>query len=262
MSLVRIAARIAAVQALKGQTLVGDNVLDSKIGAIDVGDNGALDIDEEKPFISVYTDGGAVKDVTSRSFYGPSSVDFLIEFGVTASHVVTNQETLEDVLVTGLPSTDDNMELQLDLLARQIGDALSNSKNDWAEIFKQLVSSFKSIARTRADTDKGVRAAAQQIKIEAELVSEPSEWPMPNHALSKFLTKATADEDDIEMQTRCAKILAALTKSELSYEKSMRRFGLTKPDADALLLTPAVEGAGDASFSQVEVETEIEPVAG
>lgn len=36
MSLARIALRIAAVEALKGKTLVGDNVLDSPNGALDV----------------------------------------------------------------------------------------------------------------------------------------------------------------------------------------------------------------------------------
>lgn len=57
MSLIRIAARMAAVRALRGRTLVGDNVLDSQIGALDVGADGELRTEEDKPFISVYTHG-------------------------------------------------------------------------------------------------------------------------------------------------------------------------------------------------------------
>ena len=53
----RIALRIAAVQALKGRTLVGDNVLDSRMTALDVDDDGNARTDEDRPFISLYESG-------------------------------------------------------------------------------------------------------------------------------------------------------------------------------------------------------------
>ena len=64
MSLTMMALRIAAVQALKaGGTLVGDNVLDSQISAIDQTADGQLRSDQQRPFIAVYTDAAKSQDL-------------------------------------------------------------------------------------------------------------------------------------------------------------------------------------------------------
>ena len=56
MSLTMMALRIAAVEALKaGGTMVGTNVLDSQISAIDQTVDGDLKTDQKRPFIAVYS---------------------------------------------------------------------------------------------------------------------------------------------------------------------------------------------------------------
>ncbi|MBN8931466.1 MAG: 4Fe-4S binding protein, partial [Rhizobium pusense] len=42
MSLINFAARISAVEATKGNTIVGSNVLDSEIGVLDIAADGSL----------------------------------------------------------------------------------------------------------------------------------------------------------------------------------------------------------------------------
>lgn len=57
--LARIALRMATIAALKGRTLVEDNVLDSEITALDADADGNLTTDQKRPFISIYTDNGS-----------------------------------------------------------------------------------------------------------------------------------------------------------------------------------------------------------
>src|SRR5690554_4739681 len=83
MSLSRIALRIAAVEAIKGRTLVGDRVLDSPNGALDVQADGALRSGEETPFVCVYTDAGKVEKVTERQLNGNGACDIIFEMGIS-----------------------------------------------------------------------------------------------------------------------------------------------------------------------------------
>ena len=82
MSLCRVALRISAVEAIKGRTLVGGNVLDTPNGALDIQADGSLRTDEEKPFIAVYTDQGKAEGVTGRSLVENGLCDVVFETGV------------------------------------------------------------------------------------------------------------------------------------------------------------------------------------
>ena len=53
MSLIRYAVRVAAVEAVRGRTLVAGNVLDSENGSLDVLADGTLRTDQDRPFSSI-----------------------------------------------------------------------------------------------------------------------------------------------------------------------------------------------------------------
>jgi hypothetical protein len=292
VSLHRIAARIAAVQALKGRTLVGDNVLDSEIDALDVQANQSLRTDQEKPFIAVYCDGSLNKDGPAsdqlRAMVPNGLTDFLFEAGITAAMTVTDPDTDESYVVPGIPATDAAFEFMLDTVMRQIGDALTDPANEWAEVFRKFCVSIRATERARASgDDKGTRLAAHQLKVTVDLLPDPVRGAdlKPTHALLKFFDLAETitvpnpnryiDNPDYPHSSDFPKILdpeapeevqdpvvaaqvammrAQLTGDEHAWQLALRRYGMTRGEADALLLTPAEGAEADIKVIEVDVQ--------
>lgn len=291
MSLHRIAARIAAVQALRGKTLVGDNVLDSEIGAIDIGVDGSVSVDADlrKPFIAVYSDGAANKDGptsdATRALVPNGATDFLFEAGVTAVMTDVDPETDETTLVgIGIPATDPGFEFQLDIIMRQVTDCLSDPANEWADVFRGLCSRFISIERNRTSGEQGTKLAAHQLKVTVDLLPDPVRGAelKPAHPLMKFFDLAETitvpnpnryiDNPDYPHSSDAPKILdpeapeevqdpvvaaqvammqAQLTGDEHEWQLALRRYGMTRGEADALLITPPTGTDGDIDIADV-----------
>lgn len=174
--LTRIALRIAVQEALRGHTLAGDNVLDSSIGAIDLDADGTARTDQDKPFLSVYTDGGAIAAGNGLMvLFGESTVELVIEAGITTAMVEQDPETgASTILVVGLPATDAGMELSLDVMMRDVADALTDPTNEWADLVRSLLGNVTGIERSRTgQVTNGTRLAAHELRIKAELVQDP-----------------------------------------------------------------------------------------
>lgn len=246
MSLVRIALRICAVEALKGRTLVGDNVLDSEIGALDQSDNGSLRSDKsDKPFISVYADDSkALAGLELRSLVKSGQVDLNFEAGIATPHTVTDPVTDETVIYEGVPATDANFEFHLDLTMRQIADALADPANEWAVLFASLITTFDRAQRSRISGDtNGIRLAAHQLKLTVSAVAEPVRGePLKDvHPLARFFAKCEADlfQPMPDMEKKIALMKAQIAGSNDDLTAAMRRFGIVHDEADAMLLTPS-----------------------
>lgn len=177
MSLARIAIRIAAVEALKGRTLVGERVLDSQIAALEADADGNIQIEEEAPFIAVYTDAGSTvdEDIADNLLIANGETEVVFEIGITAAMMETDPETGTSTIAgVGIPSTDRNFEWFLDMTARQIADALRDENNAWAGIFRGLYYHVVKIERLRAASEaKGLRLAGQQIRLALHIVDDP-----------------------------------------------------------------------------------------
>jgi hypothetical protein len=177
MSLARIALRLAAIEAVRGKTLVGQNVLDSQIGALDTDADGNFKTDQDAPFISVYVEGGIIEEpARSATLLRPGETDIQFEFGITAAMTETDPDTDVTTLVgMQVPATDGAFEMQLDVIDRQIVNALSDPTNEWAAIWRDLSSETTKIVRRRtSDGGNGVRIAAHQIVISLKLLPEPA----------------------------------------------------------------------------------------
>lgn len=291
MSLHRIAARIAAVQALKGRTLVGDNVLDSEIGAIDIGVDGSVSVgeDQRKPFIAVYSDASENKDEIpsdmARALVPNGKTDFLFEAGVTAVMTEVDPETDESTLVgIGIPAVDSAFEFQLDVIMRQIADCLSDPTNEWAEVFRTLCGKVVAIERNRTSGEQGTRLAAHQLKLTVDLCPDPVRGIelKPPHPLMKFFALAETitvpnpdrtmpnpdyphnsdfpridDPDapefvpDPVVAAQIDVMRAQLTGDEHEWQLALRRYGMTRGEADALLITPPAGTDGDIDIAEV-----------
>lgn len=272
MSLTRIAARLAAVYALRGKTLVGDNVLDSQIGALDITADGELRTDEEKPFISVYADAAKSEENMLRSWTDNGATDFLFEMGVTAAHTEFNDETGETTLVgVGIPATDAAFEFLLDVVARQIGDALSDPENEWAEIFRKFHMGNGLIERARTSGDgSGIRLAAQQIKLNVTLMPDPVRGRelKPESPMALFFAKAATltvpnpahDPDDPDspavipdpvLGAQVALMQAQIAGSATDWQTELRRYGMTRTEGENLLVVPPDGVEGDIAIVEV-----------
>jgi hypothetical protein len=121
MSLVRIAARLAIVRALRGVTMAGEHVHDSLIGGIQIDADGQLNIGEgeKRPFITVFTDGAKNEKPELRSFAESGMTEIVIEWGISAGMVDKDPNTGESHIVAGLVATDDAFEFTLDLIGRR-----------------------------------------------------------------------------------------------------------------------------------------------
>ncbi len=178
--LARLALRLAAIAALKGATQVGDNVLDSAMGALDVAADGTLRTDEDRPFVSVYVDGSRIGDgpvpegLDQRALHRCGATEMTIETGISAAMSVVDEATGESVVLPGIPDTDAAFELYLDALDRQVVEALTDPVSPWAEIWRKLSSRILKIERRRvANAMTGQRLAAHQIVITLDLLPDP-----------------------------------------------------------------------------------------
>ena len=238
MSLVRIALRIAAVEAIRGRTLVGDNVLDSEIGAIDIAADGSIRTEKEKPFISVYTEDGASKldGNDLRSLFDNGTCELVFELGITAAMSVTDPDTGESSVVPGVPVTDRSFEYFLDMTARQILDALSCPDNPWGEICRGLTCRFSKIERIRAgNADGGMRFAAHRIKIICELMEDPVRGePLEEETPFFDFLKALDASADPQHQIYAQAMRAEIDGSDAPWENAQRRLGMTAAELLAL----------------------------
>lgn len=255
----RIALRMATVEALKGKTLVGENVLDSEIGALDVAANGSLRSDQEKPWIAVYTDAAKIEgrlDLRELHRSGPTALT--IEVGITGAMTVTDASTGECEVMPGLCATDRALEFYLDCVGRQIATALSDPLNSWAEIWRGLSSAIIKIERKRtSDETSGTRIAAHQLVVTVDLLPDPvfGEAIASSSIWARFFAKVEEpafpnpayDPDDpdsapaliiepaLAAKVAMMHLLTGDPASVLNHEVQRRRFGMTLDEARALM---------------------------
>lgn len=277
--LARIALRMAAIEAIVGRTLVDDNVLDSDITALEADAQGNLKTDQRKPFVTIYTEKGkSVGNSEPRSLYESGEIELVIESAVAATMVVRNEAGNKET-VTGIPATDANLEFHLDMVARQVIDALSDPDSEWADIFRSLCYRIGKIERARTSTAEGTRLAAQQIKLSVVLIDDPlpGEPVDENSSFGRFLAKLEAkqvpntayNENDPEspetlpdpVATAKARLMRAqIAGSNKAWETAQRRLGLTRAELLALGLGP-IAGDEDRSTPQFEAgEIEVDGI--
>jgi hypothetical protein len=178
MSFARFALRTAAVHALLGRTLVGTNVRDSDISAIDIAGDGSLRTDQDRPFVLVYTDDSTAEEADLRNLRQNGTLDFVAEFGIATAMTDTNERGESTVVGFNLPATDAAFELVLDMLDRQIVTALTGS-SPWGDLWRRMSNAVSRIERRRAaSTDNGTRIAARQLRIRLEVRPDPV-WGQP-----------------------------------------------------------------------------------
>jgi hypothetical protein len=260
--LTRIALRVAVQEALRGATLAGDNVLDSQFTALDLDADGALRTDQDRPFISVYTDGGRIGSGNGfLSLFGDDpTVELVIEAGISAAMFEEDPDTgVTSIIGVGLPDTDANMELTLDLMMRQVADALVAPGSPWADLARELLGNVSGIERSRiGQKQNGTRVAAQEVRITASLLADPVKGAdLAGSIYVKFL-EALAASSDARLHKVQQAFETALTGTAADWDLVQRELGLTVGQSIALGGRPLATSAGEepASFESITIEVD------
>ena len=237
MSLARIALRIAAVEAIKGKTWVGDNVLDSPNGALDIQVDGRLRTEQEKPFISVYTDYSKNEDIRGRSLTETGTCDLVIEIGVSTAMLEKDRQTGQTRLVgIDIPASDRNREFFLDIVQRQIFDALNDPGNEWSDIYRGLHRDLLRVEFAGArSTDDGQRLTGHQIRLTVDLVNDPVKGVVlkPQSPFRRFLN-AIEETGDAVYGRQAQTMRGIIEGVQTGVDGAVRRYGLTRDEAGAL----------------------------
>ncbi len=237
--LARLALRIATICALKEQTIVGDNVLDSQIAALDIAADGSLRTEQDKPFVAVYIDNSKIDDrFDIRGLHKSGLTDLVIEAGIAVTMTETDPETgVSQIVGVGIPATDAAMEFFLDCVSREVVNALTDPNNVWAEIWRGLSSSAVKIERRRTSDASGARIAAHQIVITVDLLPDPifGAEIAPTSIWARLFDQLEADGHPYLDKMR---ELVGSADGVLNHEGQRRRFGMTLDEARALLDIP------------------------
>ena len=229
----RLVLRLVTIEALKGRTWVGENVLDSEIGALDADADGTLTTDQQKPFVMVYTDKGVENDGGDRALHRSGHTELVIEIAIAATMTIRNEAGDKEV-VAGIPSTDAAFEFYLDVVGRQVASALADPLSEWAELWRSLSGSIVKIDRRRTSDATGTKVAAHQIVITLALLPDPvfGEPLAQTSVWAKLLAKLeTAGHPYLET----IRDLIGDPAGVLMSEAQRRRFGMTLDEARALL---------------------------
>jgi hypothetical protein len=239
----RSAIRLLTVNALIDRTIVGGNVQDSSLSAIDIEADGTGRTEEDRPFISVYTDDGtATEDETvPRNLFSNGEIDLVFEFGVATPMTVIDDETGENRIL-GLPSTDGTFELTLDVIDRGISIALTDPDNEWSEIWRRMVWRVSRIERRRMGTNEdGQRFAARQVRYTIAVLPDPVPGEPLNDKSPWMMFKSKVDADLPHLSEVVSSMLGEpgnevtlkmIQQSRGHTDREMRAFGLFHPTPD------------------------------
>lgn len=253
-SLGRMCLRLAAVSALRGATIAGDNVFDSRVEAVNLTDSipiaGAIAVYSEQD------DGEALSSQNGGPPFNPT-IELVFEISIQARVVQPDGS-----YVVGAPVTDDELESTLDIIEAQVELTLFRSYSPLSVLFRRVAKRVKQKTSVRFVDPKGgeklaVRYALYQVEI------DDRETPVYDPALSgldrlpePFRSIAIAWPDNLpekEKALAAAQLLVGRAPPPLSTIFSNITVGKNNPFSEAFTaafgVSPAT--AWPASLSQI-----------
>lgn len=228
--MIRLALRICAVEALKGNTRIGENIHNSRHGALDIAAGGEIKTNQDEPFIAVYTETSIDKNPNSFTLRANKNLDFIFEFAITQSMSVTDEDGVSRI-VSYIPDTDEGMEIYLDLVGTDISAALRNDKNEWADLWRRFAGSIVEVEYKRVSSEmNGTSLAAHQLRLCLNALPDP--------VLGEEIKQDSVWAKFIELLNKYnhpyAPVIVPMFALREGSESDQRRFGLTLEEARSL----------------------------
>jgi hypothetical protein len=246
MSLTRLAMRVAAARALKGNTLAEGRVFDSAVDPIDQA------IKETRQPLIVLTTDDHESTVTGRDMImGEHECSFVIEIAIGSRVKMETTDASGSVVSLAFPHTDEGMEITLDVLEHQVVSALTRDDNGWSRAWMNLVPKItKKVSRRGASAENGVRFAARQIVLTCDLIGIPQTGKPISKGTpwSEILAAFDADE--------ALQPLALVLRSEIEgvpltdWRSAAATLGVPLAGADMVGIGPIIDLDADPGLSQ------------
>ena len=252
MPVARAALRISAMQALLGNTIVGERVYDSELGPIET-----WVYDEAKPVVIVYTDDATFETGNGgpHSLLGGGDIDLVLEIAMTQKMKVRVEGTGEEQWVWDMPETDAAMEMALELIARQVIVTLMSAGNDWSEMWKRIALNVGQWEIRRGNSMRdGVRFAGLQLKFPVTVPRDPAPGQAPARLWTDFLALVNATPDDFgPVANVLAQMISPDTPNDWRSDDRLKTFfGMTDNEMKALMLH--TEAASDATIDTLVID--------
>lgn len=252
MSVVRQLLQICGVHAIRGKTLAGVEVHDSKITALSAPFKDArrplliLSIEESDQPEGRGNDGGLL----GRS----GDVSMLIQNAVFELQKISSADGGKDEeLEWVLGETDAAFEATINIIDHQWRAALTDPTNDWADIFRGLVINVGQIKDIRAtDPDTGRRHSLRFTSVKLDVVPEPQFGrPLPKE-IERGLAAIEQLPDYLDLAARWRALLCQGSSLE-DWQKRQADMFASRPTLDALGLAPLVTELTDFNAADIDV---------
>lgn len=157
MSLVRTALRLTVVEALKGATLAGGRVYDSRMADL----SPDMFTEDQNPVIMIMTDKDEGSQLSAQNGGPPfaRSAELSLEFGMTER---INQDGVEGIAYA---NTDARLEAALDLMEFQVVRHLQYSQNSLCIIFRRFWRITKFDCHRQILEDASVKLACRVLTL-------------------------------------------------------------------------------------------------
>ncbi|MCW4114745.1 hypothetical protein NPA31_007185 [Aurantimonas sp. MSK8Z-1] len=265
MSLSRLAAQLCAVQALRGRTLVGDNVRDSETGIIQIDADGSIATSLDRPFVNVFCDDTLAADTLRRDLWGGGRLTMSFEFGVTAAmplvtpdgRYLIDSETDQIATAARAKPSDAQINILVELVERQIRACLMDPGNPWAELWREFMTGNYRVESLRGASDKdGLRFGARRLRVTADLLPDlPSGSPIAATSTWRRFLDALPGSQIETIAVEFAAMLGGADHED-ALDALRRRYGLTRDEAGALLDRPQDAAGVAAAAPGLVIETD------
>lgn len=233
MSLFSAALRIAAVNALRGRTIAGQNVIDT-VGSI--GDSA-----EDAARLAIVVESGSVAG---------KSVTLTLTLSVMVRTVLATE--IGPRIDWGVPAASLETERVLDLLAHQVARALHTKDGSWGHVFVDLtdgLETIRTLTQDRGENGLAVRTLTLQVQSESYPLTRKTVGDRPKW--ERFLGELDALPPGEMMTERALFEAAFIGSSPVALSTLGLDCGLTIEQASAIV--------NDALADQAPLAT-IEPV--
>jgi len=192
MSIVRQLIQLSIVEALRGRTIAGNAVFDSRMDTLP----DLLD-DQYQPVIIVSVEASDRRNMSQgmASLLGGSAVlTVLIQTAVATGRAIKGPDGT--VIRAAIGETDAAFESALNLLDHEWRKILHHFDNEWAEVFRDLVNGIQDIKDTRgADPDTKRKHAARFVQLDLSVLPEPEPGDDLPEVIARGLDLMSADEE-------------------------------------------------------------------
>ncbi len=210
----RLALRLAAVELLRGATIAGLNVFDSRQDEID-----GLEAAEARPVLAVYTEDDRAKPYgTGRTQPNEVHVWLTIEAVIVSKgsfEVTLADGSVETVAGTGVPITDQRHEALVDVLDAQVRRRVLGQDLDAASmLFRKVAVGIEEIESVPArNAEKSARLAARTIRIKVKV---PHDKAPVGAALPEPLASVAAGLTLVSSQAVIADLAGLLAAAQIA----------------------------------------------